>query len=77
MCEAIKGAGSETLVNPTVIWRPGEDSQQPCTICLPEKPTLLFLLHLQGRAGNGCVSVSLCVRVCRCNHEHNAVFMQK
>lgn len=70
-----KGAGSETLVNWTIIWRPGEDSQQPLTVCLPERPTRLFLLHLQGRAGKGRVYLSVCTS--RCNHVHNAVFMGK
>lgn len=48
-----KGAGSETLVNGTIIWRPREDSQQPLSVCLPERPTLLFLLLLHGPAGKG------------------------
>lgn len=56
-----KGAGSETLVNQTIIWRPSEDSQQPLTVCLPERPALLFLLHLQGPAGKGRVYLSGCV----------------
>lgn len=78
MCSS-KGAGSETLVNQTIIWRPSEDSQQPLTVCLPERPTLLFLLHLQGPAGKGRVylSGSVCTNVCRCNHVCNLVFTGK
>lgn len=69
-----KGAGSETLVNRTIIWRPHEDSQQPLSVCLPERPTLLLLLLLHGPAGKGwgirlavraqmrfCVGVIMCV----------------
>lgn len=63
MCSS-KGAGSETRVNQTVIWRPSEDSQQPLTVCLPERPALLFLLHLQGRAGKGRANLSGCVCMC-------------
>ena len=59
-----EGAGSQTLVNQTIIWRPGEDSQQPLTVCLPERPTRLFLLHLQGSAGKKGVCVCVCVCVC-------------
>lgn len=56
-----KGVGLETLVNRTIIWRPSEDSQQPLTVCLPERPTLVFLLHLHGPAGKGC-NIRLAVR---------------
>lgn len=76
-----KGAGSETLVNRTIIWRPSQDSQQPLTVCLPERPTLLFLLHLHGPAAKGCKYPSRCVCVnvfvCGCNHVCNALFIWK
>lgn len=70
-----------TLVNRTVIWRPSDDSQQPLTVCLPERPT-----HLQGPAGMGvhvfcsaCTYVRLgaIMSIMQYSHESDALLMRR